>query len=83
MRERVKVFTFVSGHGETMVESPHEDHMNQWLSAVKGEVLYVSQSESERAGAGHHVTVCIWYVPDEPAREAAPPGGTGQRGRLP
>ena len=21
--------------------------------------------ESERAGAGHHVTVCIWYLPDE------------------
>jgi hypothetical protein len=21
--------------------------------------------ESERAGAGHHITVCIWYLPDE------------------
>jgi hypothetical protein len=25
----------------------------------------ITQSESEHAGAGHHVTVCVWYVPDE------------------
>src|SRR5690242_13163084 len=31
MQERVKVFTFFSGHGETVVEPPHEDHINQWL----------------------------------------------------
>ena len=65
MQERVKVFTFVSGHGETIVEPPHEDRINQWLSTVKGRVVQVSQSESERAAAGHHITVCVWYVPDE------------------
>ena len=65
MQERVKVFTFNSGHGETLIDPPHEDRMNQWLSQVKGRVSHVSQSESERTGTGQHVTVCIWYVPDE------------------
>ncbi len=32
MKERVKVFTFVSGHGETVIESTHEAHINQWLA---------------------------------------------------
>jgi hypothetical protein len=68
MQERVKVFTFVSGHGETVVEPRHEDHINQWLAAVKGRLLNVTQSESERPGVGHHVTICIWYVPEEPYR---------------
>lgn len=65
MQERVKVFTFVSGHGETVAGLPHEDHINQWLSTVKGQVVDITQSESEHAGAGHHVTVCVWYVPEE------------------
>jgi hypothetical protein len=65
MQERLKVFSFVSGHGETLLESPHEDHINQWLASIKGEVVQISQSESERTGAGHHVTICIWYVPAE------------------
>jgi hypothetical protein len=65
MQEQVKVFTFVSGHGETMVEPRHEDHINQWLSTTKGRLVNISQSESDRAGAGHHVTVCIWYIPDK------------------
>jgi hypothetical protein len=25
----------------------------------------VSQSESMRSGVGHHVTICLWYVPEE------------------
>ncbi len=29
MQERVKVFTFVTGHGETLLEPKHEDHINQ------------------------------------------------------
>lgn len=67
MNERLKVFTFVSGHGETMVEPRHEEHINQWLAANKGKLLYVTQSESVRPSAGgHHVTLCLWYVP-EPA----------------
>ncbi len=67
MRERVKVFTFVSGHGETVVGPPLEDHINEWLRSARGELVQVSQSESERAGAGHHVTVCVWYVSEEEA----------------
>jgi hypothetical protein len=66
MRERVKIFNFVSGHGETLVDPPQEDHINQWLAAAKGHVVDVSQSESDRGGAGHHVTVCIWYIPEPP-----------------
>ena len=31
MHERVKVFTYVSGHGATLIESPLEDALNQWL----------------------------------------------------
>jgi hypothetical protein len=63
MQERVKLFTFVSGHGETILEPPNEDRINQWLATSEGRITHVSQSESERAGAGHHVTVCVWYVP--------------------
>lgn len=64
MRERVKVFTFVSGHGETVVEPPHEDHINQWLDKVRGRLVQVSQSESVHPDKGHHVTICVWYVPE-------------------
>jgi hypothetical protein len=73
MQERVKVFTFVSGHGETVVEPPHEDHINQWLSTIRGQVVDISQSESERAGKGHHVTICVWYVPEEPTEGTPSP----------
>lgn len=65
MRERLKVFTFVSGHGETMIEPGHEDRINQWLEATNGRLVNVTQSESERPGVGHHVTVCVWYLPGE------------------
>lgn len=64
MRERVKVFTFISGHGETVVGSAQEDHINEWLASVEGKLVRVSQSESERPGTGHHVTVCVWYLPE-------------------
>ena len=64
MNERLKIFTFVSGHGETVIEPRHEEHINQWLESIKGRLVQVSQSESQRAGVGHHVTVCIWYVPN-------------------
>ena len=36
MQQRVKIFTFVSGHGETVVEPPNEEHVNQWLAATPG-----------------------------------------------
>jgi hypothetical protein len=65
MNERLKVFTFVSGHGETVIEPRHEDLINQWLTSTKGRIVHVSQSESERSGAGHHVTVCVWYIPEQ------------------
>jgi hypothetical protein len=52
------------GHGETVVEPPHEDHINQWLSEARGRLVRVSQSESECPGGGHHVTVCVWYAPE-------------------
>jgi hypothetical protein len=62
MHQRVKVFSFVTGHGETVLEPPLEEHVNNWLANLDGNVLRVSQSESERT-SGHHVTLCIWYVP--------------------
>ena len=67
MRERVKLFTHFSGHGETIAEPPLEERINQWLAAVNGEFVHISQSESEHTGAGHQVTVCIWYIPAESA----------------
>jgi len=63
MRERVKIFTYVSGTGATVVETPLEDHINEWLASVEGKVVNVSQSESERQGAAH-ITVCVWYLPE-------------------
>jgi hypothetical protein len=65
MSERIKVFTFLSGHGETLLEPRQEDTINQWLASVKGNIVQVSQSESARQGVGHHVTVCVWYVPEQ------------------
>jgi hypothetical protein len=70
MPERVHVFTFMSGHGETLLGPPHEEHINQWLANTHGRLVRVTQSESERTGVGHHVTICVWYVPDEQATEA-------------
>jgi hypothetical protein len=65
MKERVKVFTYVTGHGATLIEPPLEDHINQWLATAKGQITHIRQSESERSGGGQHVTVCIWYVPEQ------------------
>lgn len=59
MRERVKIFTFVSGHAEALVRPPHEDHINEWLATTGGRIVRVTQSESERPGQGHHVTLCV------------------------
>jgi hypothetical protein len=64
MQERVKVFMHVSGHGTALIEPPLEDHINQWLAANHGRLVHVTQSESERPGVGHHITVCIWYIPE-------------------
>jgi hypothetical protein len=64
MSPRLKIFSFVSGHGETIVQPPHEDHINSWLSEMRGQLLHVSQSESEHGCTGHHVTLCVWYLPE-------------------
>jgi hypothetical protein len=65
MQERLKIFTFVSGHGETVLEPRHEEHINQWLAATRGSLVAVTQSESVRDSSGHHVTLCVWYVGEE------------------
>lgn len=64
MQERVKIFTYISGTGSTLIETPLEDHINEWLREAGGEVTRVTQSESTRPGQGHHVTICIWYIPE-------------------
>lgn len=69
MTTRVKVFTYISGSGSTVIESSLEDHINEFLESLDGSLLDISQSESERAGGGHHVTVCIWYVPQNRAKK--------------
>ncbi|QDU38764.1 hypothetical protein Mal4_30940 [Maioricimonas rarisocia] len=60
MNERVKVFTYSSGTGSTVIETSLEEHINEWLEHTDGEVVRVTQSESERRGTAH-LTVCIWY----------------------
>jgi hypothetical protein len=67
MKERIKVFTHISGHGTTVLDSPLEEYINQWLRTVKGNLVEVTQSESDRPGVGHHVTVCVWYTPEPDA----------------
>ena len=67
MEARLKLFTFVSGHGETLVDPPTEDHINEWLATSKGKVVSVTKSESQRPGGGHHITVGIWYLPEAQA----------------
>jgi hypothetical protein len=67
MRERVKIFTFVSGHGEALVRPPHEEHINEWLATTGGPNVRVTQSESDRPEQGHPVMLCIWYELEGPA----------------
>jgi hypothetical protein len=67
MKERVRVFTYTSGTGSTLIQTSLEEHVNEWLAAANGRILSISQSESERPGAGPHVTLCVWYLPDESA----------------
>src|SRR5947209_8613670 len=57
MHERVKMFTYVSGHGATLIEPPIEDMINQWLATANGRLVRVTQSESERAGADGSLSV--------------------------
>lgn len=64
MKERVKIFTYASGTGSTVIEPRLEDDINEWLESVNGKLIQISQSESERQGTAH-LTVCVWYLPDE------------------
>ena len=66
MRERVKMFTHVSGEGSMLIEPELQEHINEWLSREKGELVSITQSESTRPGAAQHITVCVWYRPDSP-----------------
>lgn len=82
MNERFKIFTFISGHGETLVDPPHESHINEWLASNSGQILEITQSESPRSGGGHHVTVCVCYLPAESEQiPRASPFGKQQEGR--
>lgn len=63
MTIRAKIFTFLSGHGETIVEPTHEDRINEWLAAIDGEIVELTQSESADSKGSHHVTICVWYLP--------------------
>jgi hypothetical protein len=65
MIERVKVFTHLTGHGATVIDPPLEENINRWLETTHGRLVRISQSESERPGVGHHVTICVWYVPGD------------------
>jgi len=64
MPRRVKIFTFISGTGATVIESPLEEQINDWLGSTESRIVSVTQSESERHGEGHHVTICVWYEAD-------------------
>ncbi|MGH7127450.1 MAG: hypothetical protein ACREJB_07940 [Planctomycetaceae bacterium] len=64
MDERVKIFTYRSGSGQTLIESTLEDNINEWLQQTGGEIVRVTQSESERQGTAH-ITICVWYLPDD------------------
>ncbi len=66
MKERVKVFTYTSGTGATVIQTALEEHINEWLAGVHGQIVRITPSEGGRPKAGPHVTVCVWYVPDEP-----------------
>jgi hypothetical protein len=62
MKSRVRIFTYCSGTGSTVIENTLEDRINEWLQHIDGRILFVTQSESERKGTAH-TTVSIWYEP--------------------
>ncbi len=64
MKTRVKVFSYATGEGTTIVDAGLESHINDWLNQCDGKVLFVTQSESARPNAAQHITVCIWYTSD-------------------
>ena len=58
MRERVKLFTHISGEGSTVTDTELEGIINEWLENVDGKIATITQSESSRDSRGQHITVC-------------------------
>lgn len=46
-------------------QSPLDVRWCRKSQSIRGQVVDITQSESEHSGAGHHVTICVWYVPEE------------------
>ncbi len=67
MKERMKMFTHVSGEGSTVSDTELENTINEWLESVDGKIASITQTESQRSTKGQHITVCVWYRPGEPA----------------
>ncbi len=67
MKERVKLFTHISGEGSTVSDTELEGIINEWLDTVDGKIATITQSESCRDSRGQHITVCVWYRPGEAA----------------
>jgi hypothetical protein len=65
MNCQIRIFTYSSGTGSTIIENTLEDRINDWLRHAPGKILFVTQSESERSRTAH-TTVCIWYEPASP-----------------
>jgi len=65
MKERVKLFTHISGQGSTAADTELEGIINEWLETTEGKIATITQSESARDSQGQHITVCVWYRPDE------------------
>lgn len=69
MKERVKLFTHISGEGSTVSDTELEGIINEWLESVDGKIATITQSESCRDSRGQHITVCVWYRPtDAPSK---------------
>lgn len=64
MNCQVKIFTYSSGTGSTVIENTLEDRINKWLQQEQARILFVTQSESERSQTAH-TTVSIWYEPGQ------------------
>ncbi len=64
MKERVRVFTDITGTAPTAIEPHLEDEINDWLAATAGRFLRATQSEC-RGEKASHLTVSIWYLPDD------------------
>jgi hypothetical protein len=67
MKERLKMFTHISGEGSTVPDTELENIINEWLASIDGKIATITQTESQRSAKGQHITVCVWYRPAEEA----------------